>query len=394
MQRRRECYADGSRARIPTVAAKEEIPLDVSSENLRCLAVLGRRDEPTDAVEDYCQYLRRALTAQGISLELKQLLWAQIGWRKALREFRKSMVEKNTDWCLLQYTALSWSRRGFSIRVLQVIRALKRCGTRCALVFHDAEPYFGIRVVDRLRRAIQIWTMRQAVRLVDLAIFTIPPEIVSWVPDESKNAVFIPVGANLPAPDTVWKQAMGCNKNGPAVAVFSLSDGDVRAGEVKLIAGAVRYASERIGKLQIVVFGRNSSAGAKELKERLAGTPVEINALGLLTPGQVVQTLATCDVMLFARGPLSTRRSSALAGIACGLPVLGKIGWETSAPITEAGVVLLPGDPKEDYGPALLRVLSDESYRASLAERSKRAYERYFSWNVIATQYARVLREN
>jgi len=83
-------------------------------------------------------------------------------------------------------------------------------------------------------------------------------------------------------------------------------------------------------------------------------------------------------VLLFAGGPISTRRGSALAGIACGLPVIAALGCETAAPITEAGVVLLPEDSDSEFGPALVRVLSDSAYRESLRERSRRAQQRYF----------------
>src|SRR5258708_17118356 len=50
----------------------------------RCVALLGRRDEPTDAVEEYCHFLGAALAAQGISLEFERVPWCELGWRKAL----------------------------------------------------------------------------------------------------------------------------------------------------------------------------------------------------------------------------------------------------------------------------------------------------------------------
>jgi len=359
------------------------------------VAVLGRRDEPIDAVEEYCQYLGKALAAEGISLELSRVRWIETGWRKALRELRERTMETgNPEWFLLQYTALAWSRRGFSLRVMRVIRALKRSGARCAVVFHDAEAYYGSRLVDRIRRAVQIHTMRQALRLADLAVLTIPPDVIPWVPRGAQNGVFIPVGANLPAPETAWKQAKEHRNDPPIVAIFSLSGDGVRGEEVKVIAEALSYATKQIGKLQAVVLGRNADIGGKELAEKLAGTSVKVTMHGFLPAEQIVRVLGSCDVLLFARGPLSTRRSSAMAAISCGLPVVAQEGWETAAPITEAGVVLVRRETKEGFGPALLRVLSDESYRALLAERSKQAHQRYFSWSVIAAQYARALRKS
>jgi hypothetical protein len=41
----------------------------------------------------------------------------------------------------------------------------------------------------------------------------------------------------------------------------------------------------------------------------------------------------------------------------------------------------------------LVRVLEDEHYRASLAQRSWLAHQQYFSWRAIAARYAEFLRK-
>src|SRR5215472_6466926 len=107
------------------------------------VALLGRSDAPTDAVEDYCLYLAGALKELGVSLELERIKWEEQGWRHALREVRRKTDEQPGCWFLVQYTALSWSRRGFPLRLPKLIRFLKKRGARCAVVFHDANPYAG-----------------------------------------------------------------------------------------------------------------------------------------------------------------------------------------------------------------------------------------------------------
>ena len=115
--------------------------------------------------------------------------------------------------------------------------------------------------------------------------------------------------------------------------------------------------------------------------------------VGLLSNEDVARTLFSCDVLLFVRGPISTRRGSAIAGIACGLPVIAAEGSETSSLITEAGVAFYSPQKKNDLGTVLLHVLQDEHYRASLAQRSWIAQQRYFSWTAIASRYAQFLEE-
>lgn len=357
----------------------------------RCVALLGRRDKPTDAVEEYCNFLGAALKARGIDLRAIRVEWVKQGWSKALRELQADARKDSNVWYLVQYTALAWSRRGFSWRVISLIRLLKKSGARVATVFHDVEPYFGNRIIDRVRRRVQLHTMRRVAELSDLPIFTVALEKIPWARGVREKSVSIPVGANLPEPEKAWTPA-GTPYKGPlTVGVFSISDGRVGAGEAETIADTVMYAAERLGALRVVVLGRNSEMAGKILAQRLKGKPVEIAALGMLNGEEVVSALGACHAMLFVRGPISSRRGSAIAGIACGLPVVAYEGWETAAPVTSAGVVLVPGTTANEFGPALLRVLQDSTYRAELAERSRKAQTQHFSWPAIAAQYANAL---
>jgi glycosyltransferase involved in cell wall biosynthesis len=360
---------------------------------MECMAILGRREVPTDGVQDYCSYLREALAKEGVNLTLTQVRWAEIGRKASRRELLEAVKGKQNTFFLLQYTALSWSRRGFALPAVGVLKLLKKNGGRCAVVFHDPDGYAGNRALDRFRRGVQRYAMKRLVQLSDLAIFTLPRNKIPWLPADTQNFVFIPVGANLPTPERGWEEKRSSTGSKPIVAVFSLSDKPTLAKEVGQIAQAVSNAAKQVGPLEVVVLGRNSETGGEALRLALAGLPAEVRIVGLTSADEVVRVLGASDVMLFARGPISSRRGSAIAGIACGLPVIAEEGSELAPPITEAGVVLVPEElVPEEFGAALVRVLSDSSYRASLAQRSRDAQSRYFSWSVIARQYAQALR--
>src|ERR1700691_1278878 len=98
----------------------------------RIIALLGRRDEPTDAVEEYCRYL-----GGGLAVELARVTWAERGWPAALRELRERAREWRGRWVLVQYTALAWSGRGFPLRFARVLKELREAGARIAVVYHD-----------------------------------------------------------------------------------------------------------------------------------------------------------------------------------------------------------------------------------------------------------------
>jgi glycosyltransferase involved in cell wall biosynthesis len=357
----------------------------------RVLALLGRKDEPTDAVEEYCRYLGDALRSHGIEMEIARVPWAERGWAGALRELRKELSVWRGEWVFVQYTALAWSERGFPLKFLRVMRVLHEAGVRTAAVFHDVEPYAGTRTIDELRRRTQLHTMRRTLHRSDLAIFTVALRAISWLGDAPSKAVFIPVGANLPV-TALASRKLAERQEGPLrVAVFGITGGDSGRKESARIVEALRFAASRVGRIDFHAFGRHADDFETILREGLRNAPVDVRVEGVLSAERVVEALSAADVMLFVRGVISTRRGSAIAGIACGLPVIAFGGGETAEPITEAGVVLLAQGQDRELGEALVRVLSDEKYRAGLAERSRVACQQHFAWEAIAGRYVEAL---
>jgi glycosyltransferase involved in cell wall biosynthesis len=356
-----------------------------------CIALLGRKDEPTDAVEEYCRYLAGALLAHDIQLEICRVPWEVDGWRAALQSLRGQATKWRDTWVLVQYTALAWSLRGFPQRVLRVVEALRSAGTRLGIVFHDVEPYPGTRLIDSLRRFDQVWTMRRMLAQADLTVFTVPPDKLSWLTGAPSNAVFIPVGPNLPIPFV--PPTCSLQDSVPTIGVFSITGGESGAREIQIILGASRYAAQKLGKVRLSVFGRQAEVRETELREGLRDLPMELSVEGVLEPKQLIKRLSSCDVLLFVRGHISSRRGSAIAGIACGLPIIAYPGSETAVPITDAGVVLISSDKPDDLNAALVQVLSDSTYRKDLAARSRAAYETHFAWAAISDRFNALLKD-
>ena len=360
----------------------------------RVIALLGRRDEPTDAVEEYCRYLGDALRAENYDLKIERVEWAEHGWRPAVKELRRRANAWKDAWVLVQYTALAWSARGFPLRILRVLKTLKAAGARVGLVYHDVEPYEGRRMIDRLRRRTQLQTMREALNVSEAAILTVPMEKLSWIDHQRGNIFFIPVGANLPTSGEAASARKHISTDEKlTIAVFGVTGGEWGKKEIRKIVDAVRFATLRVKNLRLIVLGRHAKDVEAELKKLLSDTPVEVHVLGVLPAEDVVRSLSVSDVLLFVRGHISTRRGSAIAGIACGLPVVAFAGPETAPPITEAGLALYSPERKGDLGDVLVRVLEDEHYRTSLAQRSWMAQAEHFSWRAIAARYAEFMRK-
>jgi glycosyltransferase involved in cell wall biosynthesis len=329
------------------------------------------------------------MNVQDIQLQIQRVSWEYLGWPDALQALQLQTTKWRDTWVLVQYTALAWSARGFPQKVLRVLKILKSAGTRVGIVFHDVEPYPGIRLIDSVRRFDQVFTMRRALGLADLAVFTVPPERLSWLTAAPPNAYFVPVGPNLPIPPVPLVALR--RDSVPTIGVFSITGGKAGARETQIILAAGRYVAQNLGKLRLSVFGRCAELRETELREEFRDLPVELSVDGVVDSTQVVQKLSVCDVLLFVRGPISSRRSSAIAGIACGLPVIAYAGSETAVPITDAGVVLVSPDQPDELNSALVRVLSDAVYRTDLAARSRGVYQTHFAWPVIAARFSALL---
>jgi glycosyltransferase involved in cell wall biosynthesis len=349
-------------------------------------ALLGRQDHPTDAVEDYCRFLSEALKTHNIELGIRRVPWELHGWPDSLQALELMATKWNRQWVLVQYTALAWSARGFPHKILEVFRILKKAGAQIGVVFHDVEAYPAKRLVEKFRRFLQIRTMRQMVRCADLLIFTVPLEKLSWLRSHPQNAVFIPDGPNLPI-----TTSSSVSHHPPTVAVFSITGGPAGHREARTIIDTLRGTSQKLGPLRLSVFGRHSELREAALRDGLRDVPVQVSVEGILPDQQVAERLCASDVLLFVRGGISSRRGSAIAGIACGLPVICSANSETAPPVTDAGIVFISLDHPEEITAALVRVLSDSAFRQELAARSRAAYRQHFSWTAVAGRFAPLL---
>ena len=355
------------------------------------IALVGRRDEPTDGVADYCAWLGGALGEFGYQQETVRLDWPERGWNAALADLQEKARAWRGRWVLLQYTTLAWSRRGFPLQAPRILAVLRKSGVRCGVVFHDFAPLDGRGMIASVREYCQLRVFERLYKQVERAIFTVPVDKASWLPAQRGKAIFIPVGANCPEP----LPAVGSTADeARTIAVYSVTGGANTLPEVADIGYAMRKVSQAVGRLRLIVFGRGSREAESALRAEFANANVDVETLGVLSAEDVSRTLARADVLLFVRGHISSRRGSAIAGIACGLPVVGYAGPETGWPITEAGLVSVSQGDREALSLGLERILSDPALRISLAERSRRAQEKYFSWRAIAARYADALGES
>jgi glycosyltransferase involved in cell wall biosynthesis len=157
--------------------------------------------------------------------------------------------------------------------------------------------------------------------------------------------------------------------------------------ELKDISDASRTALADGARFRLLFLGRGTAEAKEEIARFFRDIPIEISNLGLVDADRIGDILATADAMLCVRGKVYLRRGSAIAGIACGLPIIGYAGESKGTPLDDAGVVLTPYRDGRAAGAALSRVLQDHDLHRELQEKNRRVQEKYFSWDVIASAF-------
>src|ERR1700675_870458 len=81
-QRRKSAHSSGRVLAIPLQrpTLRSEPHPGAAAMTQKCIALLGRGDAPTDAIEEYCRYLSGALREHDFELELERVAWAEDGW--------------------------------------------------------------------------------------------------------------------------------------------------------------------------------------------------------------------------------------------------------------------------------------------------------------------------
>jgi glycosyltransferase involved in cell wall biosynthesis len=359
----------------------------------RLVLLLGKRDTPADGVQDYCEYLAQALQRRGMQTEIARVEWHSEGWLRGLRKLRAQSSEWGGAWVALQYTALSWSRHGFPLGALAVLRNLRRQKLRCAAIFHESRRQGAARRAGQARGAFQDWVVRQIYNGVDVSIFADPLNTIDWLPNSDNRAVFIPIGANLPELRGPIEASNIKQAEPQTVAIYCLSDPPNLRNELTDISKAVRIAANG-RKLRVIFLGRGTPEAQREITQAFDGAPAEISNFGLRNANEVRDVLISSDAMLCVRGKMFPRRGSAIAGIVCGLPILGYGTAAEAFPISEAGIRLVPYRDSEALGRNLAQVLGDAHLREQLRNASRAAHQKFFSWDVIADQMIQALSDS
>jgi glycosyltransferase involved in cell wall biosynthesis len=187
----------------------------------------------------------------------------------------------------------------------------------------------------------------------------------------------------LPVPSSVPVAAHPCESarvrgryapESPLVGHFGTYGGSITA----MLEPAIRSLVASTGA-QVLLLGRRSDAVAREFESRHPALAGRLAGAGLLTLEELSHHIAACDVMIqpYPDG-VSTRRTSVMAALAHGRPIVTTSGWLTEGLWEETGsVALVPAEMPAAAGGLAAetsRLLDDERARCALSERARATY--------------------
>ena len=285
------------------------------------------------------------------------------------------------DIVLLQYTPNALGARGANlVFCLWLARLGRRREVR--VVFHEPFMYFakqsmarnGLALIHRGMAAVLLAASRTVYLSSESWRRLLQPYAFGRAIDWQTLPISI---GDLPRPSlrevTAMRARLGEKPGRPIVGHFGTYAGEL----APFLAAAIDALLQEIGQVQVVCIGRGSRdfvASRFPYEPRVQGT-------GEIPEAEIAPHLSACDLLIapFGEG-VTTRRTSLIAALALGRPVVATDGRHTEPQWRQDGaVVVVPAGHALAMAQACKRLLADTAARERLGARAASIAAQRFS---------------
>jgi glycosyltransferase involved in cell wall biosynthesis len=281
---------------------------------------------------------------------------------------------------LVQYVPHALGMRGMNLPFCAWL--LRRRGFPVWVLFHEvaypleAGQPLRHHLLARVNRAMAGLAARAAARV----LVTIPAweRVLREVWRGVGPVVWLPVPSNVPT-EADPEEAAALRRAHPGERIGSF--GAFGPLTLPLLRTHLPPILARRDGSVAVLVGRGSEEAARQIVEAHPWARERVVAMGALPTERVAACLLSCDLLLqlYPDGA-SSRRTTLMAGLALGVPVLTRTGplseeiWRTSG-----AVALAPADDPEAVTETAAALLADPAARAELGRRGERLYRDTFT---------------
>jgi len=292
--------------------------------------------------------------------------------RHALREISAGLAQlPGPRRLFVQYVPTGFGLRGMNV---PLVRWLTGRSEELWIQFHEVALGWDLLRKPHLHvvHAVELWMAAALARRTDRIFISIE----AWrrrLGREGTRAIWLPIPSNVPVAvqPAELEQARRTLGPGPCVAHFGTYSPLIRAD----LGPAFQEITRQRPDVRVLLLGREAGEFGSSLR---LGERVLVREN--LAASDVAALLGASDVALqpFPDG-ISTRRTSAMAALALGVPLVTTDGFLTDTVWREGAVALAPVGRPEELARACVRLLDDPASRRSLGERGARLYRERFS---------------
>jgi glycosyltransferase involved in cell wall biosynthesis len=326
--------------------------------------------QPFDGIDAYTRGLARALDAvPGYRCRITPLSGAQ-----------------GADVLLLQYNPFSWGRRGFAPRVPAWLARRRSDGDRPLVATMIHEPF--VAPEDARTTVLAGWQRAQLALVKALSDRVLAPsaDAARRARGLGRNVAVVPVGSNLPdrrAGRAAARERLAVDDGDVVLVTFERS----AAGRLHAHVAAALEAARDAAAVHLLVLGASAPVPPD------VHPSVSVRVAGPLPDDEVALQLAAGDVFLanYADG-LSTRRTSLVAALQHGLPVVGTTVGRTDDWLLDCdGIVAVPAHDVHGYAVAVRSLAASQAERSRRSAAARRLFDERFDWPVVARSVLRAL---
>jgi len=282
---------------------------------------------------------------------------------------------------LVQYVPHAFGARAMNIRLCRWVRHTARTGIPTDIMFHEVA--YPLEKGQPLKHKLLALINRQMARWLSQAADRILISVPAWEPclreiGVSKPTQWLPVPSNIvqeAQADVV--AAVRARYGAPVLIGHFGTYGALVAGELRHVLMTLMQADP---SRKLLLLGRGGEAFAAALARDFPAFSGRIHAPGALEPQPLANHLSACDLVVqpYADG-ISCRRSSAMAALALGVPVVSCIGCNTEPLWAQSGAVALAGKlTVADLVAAAENALAGTESLAALSRLGKQLYHDRF----------------
>jgi len=354
--------------------------------------VTGEYPPSLGGVGDYTQQLAQALAAAGERVHVwapSEMVTRQEGRVRihGLRNFGPSELRRfsaelraiaGPKRLFIQYVAPAFGLRGLNVPFCLWLAS--RAEEEVWVQFHEVAQSFSWRQPARHNvLALAQWWMAQLVAGAAQRIFISVPGWRKQLGRHGARADVLSIPSNMPG-DVEHHGVASLRAHlgaGPLVGHFGTYGGLVTG----LLLPAILAVLRSVPEARFLLLGRGGSDFAARIASASPDLASRLVAPGPLDRLSISLHLAACDLLVqpYPDG-ISGRRTSAMAGLALGRPVVTTFGHLTEDEwFRSDAVVLLPVGQAEEIARAVERLLSNRAESEVLGTRGRAWYEARFS---------------